>query len=67
VFQSRIPDVFMWVLRFGFGYYYGGTDEEVMADRGQSLNRDQTYLMAVLPQVRAPAAPKPSTLNPTPY
>jgi ABC-type uncharacterized transport system fused permease/ATPase subunit len=51
VIQSRIPDVFQWVLRFSFGYYFGGTDEDVLADAGASLNRNQTYLMAVIPQI----------------
>ena len=51
IVQSRIPEVFQWTLRFGFGYLYGGSDEEVLADNGASLNRDQTYLMAVLPQI----------------
>jgi ABC-type uncharacterized transport system fused permease/ATPase subunit len=51
VFQSRIPDVFQWVLRFGYGYLYGGTDAEVLADGGAMLNKNQTYLMAVLPQI----------------
>eukprot|EP01051_Picozoa_sp_SAG22_P012762 SAG22_NODE_1357_length_4629_cov_10.880922_1_plen_744_part_10 len=51
IFQSRIPDVFQWVLRFGYGYLHGGTDAEVLADGGAMLNKNQTYLMAVLPQI----------------
>eukprot|EP01043_Picozoa_sp_COSAG02_P030355 COSAG02_NODE_1933_length_10319_cov_22.624168_10_plen_218_part_00 len=51
VFQSRIPDVFQWVLRFGYSYRYGGTDAQVLADSGASLNKNQTYLMSVIPQI----------------
>ena len=51
IFQSRIPDVFQWVLRFGYGYLYGGTDADVLSDGGAMLNKNQTYLMAVLPQI----------------
>lgn len=51
VFQNRIPDVFQWVLRFGFGVLYHSNDEDVLADGGAQLNKDQTYLMAVIPQI----------------
>lgn len=51
VFQSRIPEVFQWVLRFNYSYRYGGTDAQVLADSGASLNKNQTYLMSVIPQI----------------
>jgi ABC-type uncharacterized transport system fused permease/ATPase subunit len=51
IFQSRVPEVFQWVLRFGYSYRYGGTDAEVLADGGASLNMNQAYLQSVIPQI----------------
>eukprot|EP01052_Picozoa_sp_SAG31_P009106 SAG31_NODE_472_length_15237_cov_3.424891_2_plen_674_part_00 len=49
--QTRVPWVIQFVLRFAYGYLFGGTDAELIADRGQAVNAGQAYLMSALPQV----------------
>jgi hypothetical protein len=49
--QSQVPDVAQWLIRFAYGVNHGGSDEELVADRGGDMNRGSTYLMAVLPQI----------------
>ena len=41
VFQSRIPDIAQWVIRFAFGYLVAGSDADVLADQGAQLNHGQ--------------------------
>lgn len=49
IFQSRIPEIAQYVIRFAFGYLVAGTDADIMADRGAQLNHGQAYLMSTLP------------------
>lgn len=49
IFQSRIPEIAQYVIRFAFGYLVAGTDADVLADRGARLNHGQAYLMSTLP------------------
>ena len=51
VFESRIPDILQWIIRFSYGYFYGGTDEEILADGGAALNEGHTYVMTMIPQI----------------
>ena len=51
VFQTRIPDVLQWTIRFMYGYLYGGTDEQIIADKGATINVGQAYIMAMIPQI----------------
>ena len=47
VFRSRFPDILQWVLRFSYGYTQGGTDEEILADGGRTLNLKQAQLVSM--------------------
>eukprot|EP01044_Picomonas_judraskeda_P001456 COSAG03_NODE_88_length_13468_cov_4.757798_3_plen_650_part_00 len=49
IFQSRIPEIAQYVIRFAFGYLVVGSDADVLVDHGQQLNFGQTYLMSTLP------------------
>ena len=51
IFQSRIPDIFQWVLWFTYAVMHGGTDAQVLSDGGAALTQNQTMLMEVIPQV----------------
>lgn len=45
IFKNRIPDLLQWVLRFMYGYLKGGSDAEIVADGGASLNANQQQLV----------------------
>jgi ABC-type uncharacterized transport system fused permease/ATPase subunit len=47
IFRTQVPDTLQWVLRFAYGYSKGGSDEAILADGGQQLNRGQTQLVAM--------------------
>ena len=47
VFRQKIPDVIQWILRFSYGVLEGGTDAEILADNGLSLNLGQQRVMEV--------------------
>ena len=49
IFQSRIPEIAQYVIRFAFGYLVAGSDADVLADHGARLNYGQAYLMSTLP------------------
>lgn len=51
IFESRIPDVLQWGIRFAYGLFYGGTDEEILMDGGAALNEGHTYVMTMIPQI----------------
>ena len=34
-----------------FGFLYGGTDQEVLADKGAALNAGQVQIMTIIPQI----------------
>ena len=44
LFRSRIPEVLQWVLRFSYGVSAGGTDAEMVADRGSKVFLGQQRL-----------------------
>lgn len=51
IFETRIPDVLRWCVLFYYGVQAGGSDADVIADRGQKINEGQTYIQAMLPQI----------------
>jgi ABC-type uncharacterized transport system fused permease/ATPase subunit len=51
IFETRIPDVLRWFVLFVYGVQAGGSDADVVADRGQKINEGQTYIQQMLPQI----------------
>lgn len=51
VFQNRIPEGAQWLMRFAYGVVAGGTDEEMLADKGQKVNLGQVYLASMCGEV----------------
>jgi hypothetical protein len=45
VFRQRMPEIIQWVLRFSYGVTAGGTDAEMLADKGQKVFLGQQYVM----------------------
>ena len=45
VFRQRIPETIQWILRFSYGINAGGTDAEMLADKGQKVFLGQQYVM----------------------
>ena len=51
VFQDQIPEAWFWTLRFSYGVMYGGTDADMLADKGQKVNMGQQYVGEMCGQV----------------
>ena len=51
IFETRIPDVLRWFVLFTYGVQAGGSDADVIADRGRTINEGQTYIQQMLPQI----------------
>ena len=51
VFQSRIPEGANWVMRFAYGVIAGGTDAELLEDKGVKVNLGQAYLASMCGEV----------------
>ena len=45
VFRQRMPEIIQWILRFSYGIVAGGTDAEILADKGQKVFLGQQYVM----------------------
>ena len=43
--RAGIPEILKNCVRFYFGLRFGGTDEEILLDQGQSLNAAQQFLV----------------------
>ena len=42
---GHIPGLLSWVIQFYFGKQFGGTDEDMVANKGASMNSDQIFIM----------------------
>lgn len=51
IFKQRIPDMLQWIIVFLYGYWYGGTDEQMLADKGAKVNLGQVYLQSLQVQL----------------
>ena len=51
LFRSRIPEVLQWVLRFSYGVSAGGSDAEMLADKGSTVFLGQQYLQVLVLQI----------------
>jgi ABC-type uncharacterized transport system fused permease/ATPase subunit len=45
VFRQRMPEIIQWILRFSYGIVAGGTDAEMLADKGEKVFLGQQYVM----------------------
>ena len=45
VFEGHIPGLLSWVIQFYFGKRFGGSDEDMVANKGASMNSDQIFIM----------------------
>jgi ABC-type uncharacterized transport system fused permease/ATPase subunit len=50
-FRARMPELIRWVMVFSYARLFGGTDAEMLADKGAKVNRGQTYLQTLCQQL----------------
>ena len=41
IFKQRIPDMLQWILVFAYGFWHGGSDADMLADKGAKVNLGQ--------------------------
>jgi ABC-type uncharacterized transport system fused permease/ATPase subunit len=44
VFEGHIPGLLSWLIQFYFGKIFGGSDEDMVANKGASMNSDQIFI-----------------------